>query len=116
MNLFDFLVYEQHFFPEFGNLFLLVLANIILWLPVGLIILVLVRGWPTQHMVKVDAPEYPGRMITGTLKDEYAENKERRARFNKSVHGKWLWAKANPWIVLAATIGMGIAFIALNVR
>ena len=116
MNLFDFLVYEQHLLPKEFLAFSWALLLCVMWLPVIGAVLVLVRGWPTQHMVKVDAPEYPGRMITGTLKDEYAESKERRARFNKSVHGKWLWAKANPWIVLAATIGMGIAFIALNVR
>ena len=108
MNIFEFIVYQQTNFPVECLSAFPILIGLITAFAIGLWIVMLIHGFPTQKMIYnyTAAENHPERnyIITGKLKDEIAESKlvMQRHRVLMRQFGKWI--VEHPKEVLIATI------------
>lgn len=100
MNLFEFIILQQTTYPD---VFATLLAGVFAWIwltTIGVILVSLLHGFPTQKMVYnyTEATRIPERnyMITGKLKEEIAEQTAIKRRNRKTIKNAVEWCKNHP--------------------
>ncbi len=106
MDLFEFILIQQQLYPIECGLIFLIIAQLMVFGSIGLFIITLLHGYPTQRMiyVKHDADQTPSKtvILKGRYKEELEYKEARRRRIDKGFTNIEKFIKKYPYECLIA--------------